>query len=156
MKKQYFLTALITLMLFSSCKDNAVEKLEKERRHAKYKKERVLKMNNDFSYISVIIAFRTNLPIEIVKKVLKEYYISKHDFIFEPNSLLVKNDYNRKNNEHHNLDLIEITSKKYSFQYKDVVAIYSEIESLKIIELTDEISSLSNRIEDLEGVVENK
>lgn len=152
-KSIFGIVLLITLLI--SCKHTEKEKIKKKVEEAE--KEYVIDLNKDFMYQCTITSFKTKIPIEDVKKILKEYYIYKKNCSFKGNSFIILDDYDFKKEAKHTYDLINEATDKFSIPYENVIAIYSELEtSQRINELEDEILSLSSTVEDLENEINRK
>ena len=154
MRNSIFIAIAILLV---SCKDKEAEKLKKEQEKEKHQKEKAIELNKDFMYSCAIIASKTQISIENVQLVLKEYFQNKKYFVFSPNSFVVLNDNSRKYSEKHKLDLIKETAEKYAIPFDNVIKIYCEFEYLeRIDDLENQIYSLDCTIQDLESEIDKK
>ena len=154
MKQSKFWSILLCSLIFFSCNKEQKE-LQKQKRREEYKKEMVQNLNKDFNYYCLIIASKTNFQLDEVKPVLREYFIFKKGSVFNNNSFDVIADGSYKTKEIHNLDLMLQTSNKTGIAFKDIVKIYSELEtSERINDLDNDVYNLSSTIEDLQTEIE--
>lgn len=147
------ISLLLVFSLLSSCDYFSNNKEEKKREaQLKYKKKKENIENKNYRYVNQLVSYKSNVQIDTVAIVLKEYYKTYREYSFnEETDKLEELDIDYSLDEVNKLDFVENVIKKHNINEKTAFLIFDEIDSFfKIQQMGDNIDSIDSTVDDIE------
>lgn len=153
MKNKNAIFFVFSIMILTSCSYFSNDKEEKKKQaQLEWKKERETIENKNYQYVSQLVSYKSNVSIDTVAIVLKEYYKTYEEYSFNNTTQKLeefKVDFTL--DEVNKLDFIKSIIQKYNLNEKSAFLVFYEIDCIiKMKKIEDDVDSIYSTVDDIE------